>query len=101
MFRYPSIDYIENEADTTLTANIYLEPKKKYSLSFEPEVNQSNIQTIGFSFSTGLKIRNVFRGAETLEINRQLQLLVLQKNLQILKMLVPFLILMNLAVILD
>jgi hypothetical protein len=69
MFRYPSIDYIENEEDTTLTANIYLEPKKKYQLSFEPEINQSNIQTIGFSFSTGLKIRNVFRGAETLEIS--------------------------------
>jgi outer membrane protein assembly factor BamA len=69
MFRYPSIDYIENKEDTTLTANIYLEPKKKYQLSFEPEINQSNIQTIGFSFSTGLKIRNVFRGAETLEIS--------------------------------
>jgi hypothetical protein len=69
MFRYPRIDYVENEADTTLTANIYLEPKKKYTLSFDPEINQSNIQTIGFSFSTGLKIRNVFRGAETLEIS--------------------------------
>ena len=68
MFRYPRIEYLENEADTTLTANIYLEPKKKYALSFDPEINQSNIQTIGFSFSTGLKIRNVFRGAETLEI---------------------------------
>lgn len=68
MFRYPNIDYIENEEDTTLTANIYLEPKKKYGLSFDPEINTSNIQTIGFSFSTGLKIRNIFRGAETLEI---------------------------------
>ncbi len=69
MFRYPSINYVENEADTTLTANIYLEPRKKYQLSFDPEVTQSNIQTIGFSFSTGLKIRNVFRGAESLEIS--------------------------------
>ncbi|WP_411893521.1 BamA/TamA family outer membrane protein [Winogradskyella sp. A2] len=68
MFRYPSIDYVENEKDTTLTANIYLEPRKKYTLSFDPEINQSNIQTIGFSFSTGLKIRNIFRGAETLEV---------------------------------
>jgi len=68
MFRYPRIEYLENEADTTLTANIYLEPKKKYSLSFDPEVNQSNIQTLGLAFSTGLKIRNVFRGAETLEL---------------------------------
>ncbi|MDP5081050.1 MAG: BamA/TamA family outer membrane protein [Winogradskyella sp.] len=69
MFRYPRIEYLENEDDTTLTANIYLEPKKKYQLSFDPEINQSNIQTIGFSFSTGLKIRNLFRGAETLEIS--------------------------------
>lgn len=69
MFRYPRIEYIENEEDTTLTTNIYLEPKKKYQLSFDPEINQSNIQTIGFSFSTGLKIRNIFRGAETLEIS--------------------------------
>ncbi|EDP71489.1 putative surface membrane protein [Flavobacteriales bacterium ALC-1] len=68
MFRSSSIDYVENKEDTTLSANIYLEPKKKYVLSFDPEINQSNIQTIGFSFSTGLKIRNVFRGAETLEI---------------------------------
>ncbi|MBF8148483.1 BamA/TamA family outer membrane protein [Winogradskyella sp. F6397] len=69
MFRYPNIDFVENEEDTTLTANIFLEPKKKYSLSFDPEINTSNIQTIGFSFGTGLKIRNVFRGAETLEIS--------------------------------
>lgn len=68
VFRSSSIDYVENKEDTTLTANIYLDPKKKYALSFDPEINQSNIQTIGFSFSTGLKIRNVFRGAETLEI---------------------------------
>jgi outer membrane protein assembly factor BamA len=69
MFRYPRIEYLENEEDSTLTANISLEPKKKYALSFDPEITQSNIQTIGFSFSTGLKIRNVFRGAETLEIS--------------------------------
>lgn len=68
MFRYPSIDFVENEIDTTLTANIFLEPRKKYDLIFNTDINQSNIQTIGFSFGTGLKIRNVFRGAETLEI---------------------------------
>lgn len=69
VFRYPDIDFVENEEDTTLTANIRLEPKKKYALSFDPEINTSNIQTIGFSFGTGLKIRNIFRGAETLEIS--------------------------------
>ena len=55
--------------DTTLTANIYLNPRKKYGLGFDVNVSQSNIQKIGFSFSTGLVIRNIFRGAETLEIS--------------------------------
>ena len=67
MFRQ-RIEYVEN-VDTTLTANIYLEPKKKYALSVDLDVSQSNIQTVGFSFTPGLKIRNVFRGAETLEIS--------------------------------
>ena len=68
-FKYPNIEYIENTNDTTLTANIYLLPKKKYELSFNPEISQSNIQTIGFSFSSGLVIRNIFKGAETFEIS--------------------------------
>ena len=68
IFKYPNIEYIENENDSTLTANIYLIPKKKYILNFSPEISTSNIQTIGFSFSTGLLIRNVFKGAEIFEI---------------------------------
>ena len=68
-FKYPNIEYIENIEDTTLTANILLSPRKKYNLNFDFDVSQSNIQTLGFSFSTGLLIRNVFRGAETLEIS--------------------------------
>jgi len=68
-FKYPSIDYIVNDNDTTLTANISLFPRKKYSLGFDFDVSQSNIQSIGFSFSTSLRIRNIFRGAETLEIS--------------------------------
>lgn len=68
VFKYPNIEYIENVNDTTLTANIYLIPKKKYTLNFSPEVSTSNIQSVGFSFSTGLLIRNVFRGAEIFEI---------------------------------
>ena len=68
-FKYPNIEYVENVLDTTLTANIYLTPRKKYGLNFDVNVSQSNIQKIGFSFSTGLVIRNIFRGAETLEIS--------------------------------
>ncbi|MEY8847859.1 BamA/TamA family outer membrane protein [Psychroserpens sp. XS_ASV72] len=68
-FNYPNIIYQENEEDSTLIANIYLSPKKKYDLGFDFDVTQSNIQTVGFSISTGLVIRNIFRGAETLEIS--------------------------------
>ncbi len=68
IFKYPTIEYIENTNDTTLTTNIYLIPKKKFGLNFTTEVSQSNIQTVGFSFSSGLLIRNVFKGAEIFEI---------------------------------
>jgi hypothetical protein len=67
-FKYPRIEYIEN-IDTTLTTNLYLNPYKKWSLGFSTEVTQSNIQTIGFSLIPSLKVRNLFRGAETLELS--------------------------------
>ena len=68
-FKYPNIEYIENPRDTTLTTNIYLIPKKKYGLGFDINLSQSNIQKVGFSFSSGVVIRNVFKGAETLQIS--------------------------------
>ena len=68
-FNYPNIEYIENVNDTTLTANIYLTPRKKNGLGFDVNVSQSNIQSVGFSFSTSLSIRNIFRGSETLELS--------------------------------
>lgn len=68
-FRYPNIEYIEHEKDSTLTALIELTPRKKYGLGFDINVSQSNIQSIGLSFNTSLLIRNIFRGAETLEIS--------------------------------
>lgn len=68
VFKYPNISYTEN-ADTTLTANILLTPLKKFKLGFSAEASTSNIQTIGFSASPSLLIRNLFHGAETLEIS--------------------------------
>ncbi len=67
-FKYPDINYSENE-DSTLTANIYLTPLKKFGLGFSAEVSKSNIQDVGFSLSPSLLIRNIFRGAETFEIS--------------------------------
>ncbi|MFD2551921.1 BamA/TamA family outer membrane protein [Bizionia sediminis] len=66
-FKYPNIEYIEN-TDNTLTANVYLNPKKKFGLEFSAEVSQSNIQTIGFSLNPSVLMRNVFGGAETLQL---------------------------------
>ena len=67
-FKYPRIEYIENP-DTTLTTNIYLNPFKKFTLGFSGEVFQSNIQTVGFTINPSLTMRNVFKGAETLELS--------------------------------
>ncbi|MEM6686115.1 MAG: BamA/TamA family outer membrane protein [Bacteroidota bacterium] len=68
-FKYPNIQYeYANDSLTDLIANIYLQPRKKFSLGFDIDITHSNIQDYGFSFSTSLISRNVFRGAETLEI---------------------------------
>lgn len=67
-FKYPNIEYIEN-ANNTLTDTIRLTPLKKFGLGFSADVSQSNIQTVGFSLNPSLLIRNVFRGAETLELS--------------------------------
>lgn len=71
-FRYPNIQYMEDPSDTTgtaLIANIFLTPRQKYSLGFEFDISQSNIQKIGIGFGGSLLIRNVFEGAEILEIS--------------------------------
>lgn len=67
-FKYPSIEYIEHP-DATLTTNIYLTPLKKFSFGFDAEASQSNIQTVGFSLNPSILIRNIFKGAETLELS--------------------------------
>lgn len=72
IFRYPSIEYIPDPADSTntnLIANIFLTPRKRYSLGFEFDVSQSNIQEFGIGFGGSLLMRNIFRGAEILEIS--------------------------------
>ncbi|MHA7943041.1 translocation and assembly module lipoprotein TamL [Formosa sp. 3Alg 14/1] len=67
-FKYPDIKYVENP-DSTLTTNIYLTPLKKFNLGFATEVSTSNIQVIGFSVNPSLLARNIFKGAETLELS--------------------------------
>ena len=68
-FKYPNINYSYTEnTDNQLDANIYLSPRSKFSLGFNSDVSHSNIQDVGISLSTSLITRNVFKGAETLEI---------------------------------
>ena len=72
VFKYPNIEYTQDPTDSTntdLIANIFLTPQQKYSLGFDFDVSQSNIQDFGIGFGGSLLIRNVFRGAETFEIS--------------------------------
>ncbi len=68
-FNSPSINYTENLADTSLTANIFLTPKEKYNLRFEPTISQNDIQSIGLAFNASLSVLNIFKGAETLQLS--------------------------------
>ena len=72
VFNYPTILYEVDKRDTTaqsLIAKVYLSPRKKYSLGTTFNVTHSNIQDIGISGSISETIRNVFNGAETLELS--------------------------------
>ncbi|MDM1371302.1 BamA/TamA family outer membrane protein [Myroides marinus] len=72
MFNYPVIEYVEDKRDTTgqsLISNIYLTSRKKMTFNPSLDVSHSNIQDFGIGGSVGLLFRNVFKGAEILEIN--------------------------------
>ncbi|MCB0371562.1 MAG: BamA/TamA family outer membrane protein [Muricauda sp.] len=68
-FKYPNIEFIPDSSQTQLTSNIYLAAKKKFSLNMNFDVTHSNIQQVGTAFSTSVITRNVFGGAETLNIS--------------------------------
>ncbi len=72
MFKYPNIRYDTDPNDPSgesLIANILLTPRKKYSANVEFDVSTSSIQAFGIGFGGSFLIRNVFRGAEILEIS--------------------------------
>jgi len=72
VFKYPNIEYSLDPADSTntdLVANIFLSPQPKYSLGFDFDLSQSNIQDFGVGFGGSLLIRSVFKGAENFEIS--------------------------------
>lgn len=72
VFKYPNIQFVPDPADTTgtdLVTNIFLSPLPKYSLGFDFDISQSNIQKFGIGFGGSLLIRNIFRRAEIFEIS--------------------------------
>ena len=69
-FKYPTINYsLIPEKEDQLKASIFLTPRERFSLGFDLDFSHSNIQDFGIGLGGGLGIRNVFRGAESLELN--------------------------------
>ena len=68
VFNYPNILYIEDTLTKTLKANIILKAKDKYSFRANADFTHSNIMDFGIAGSTSFSIRNIFRGAEILEL---------------------------------
>ena len=72
VFKYPDIQYTLDPSDSTntdLITNIFLTPLPKYSLGFDLDVSQSNIQKFGIGFGGSFLIRNIFGGLENLEFS--------------------------------
>lgn len=72
VFNSPTIQYVEDSTDvsgSSLITNIYLMPRKKFSFGYTADVTHSNIQSFGITGSITGTFRNVFRGAETLELS--------------------------------
>jgi len=71
-FNYPTIQYEVDKRDSTaqsLVAKVYLTPRKKYSFGYTLDFTHSNIEDFGITGSITETIRNVFNGAETLELS--------------------------------
>lgn len=71
IFNYPTIEYIEDTINgkSNLIANVYLVPRKKFSWAPFFDIVTSNIQEFGIAGGMSVTFRNVFRGAEILEIS--------------------------------
>ena len=74
-FNFPNIEYVEDPNDENgLIANIYLIPRKKYSWTPSIDLTYSNVINFGISGSMSVTWRNLFRGAEILELSTRGQI---------------------------
>lgn len=69
VFNYPNIDYIETKDSTALITNINLSPFEKFTFNASGDFIHSNIQDFGISGNLSVTFRNVFKGAEILQIS--------------------------------
>ncbi|HLW33771.1 MAG TPA: BamA/TamA family outer membrane protein [Aequorivita sp.] len=72
IFKYPNIRYSEVANDTTgqlLDATVLLSPRDQFTLGVDFDAYTSTVQQFGISFSGNMIFRNVFRGAEILQIS--------------------------------
>lgn len=72
VFRSQKIEFQPDPRDPKgekLIANIILSPRDKFGYSISSDVSQSNIMDFGIGFNTSLLVRNLFKGAEILDIS--------------------------------
>lgn len=69
VFNYPTITYDLDKSGDSLVANILLVSRPKYSWKNGFDITTSNIQEFGISGNSAISIRNVFNGAEILELS--------------------------------
>ncbi len=69
VFNYPTITYEVDKSGDSLIANIALISRPKYSWKNGFDITTSNIQEFGISGNSSISIRNVFNGAEILELS--------------------------------
>lgn len=72
IFNYPTIQYEIDKNDTlaqSLIAKVYLTPRKKFSFGYSLDFTHSNIEDFGITANVTETVRNVFNGAETLELS--------------------------------
>ncbi|RZJ28333.1 MAG: outer membrane protein assembly factor [Flavobacterium sp.] len=69
VFNYPTIQYAVDSTGNGLVANVYITSRPKYSVGAGLDFTHSNIQDFGISANTSVSVRNVFNGAETLELS--------------------------------
>ena len=72
VFDYPDIQYQKDPRtpeEDNLIANVFLTPKKRFGLTPNFEISQSNIQDFGIGLNTSFLARNALQMADVLELS--------------------------------